>query len=61
MNCPYCGEGSRVEGTAQDVDRIIRKRRCLNPTCRSRFYTQEVDIKMADGKVLFKNLLKESK
>lgn len=41
MNCPICGEKTRVLDTVSDCEGVYRRRRCLG--CDHRFYTTESD------------------
>ena len=41
MNCPVCGENTKVAGSKSDCDAIYRKRRCLS--CNYVFYTEEFE------------------
>jgi transcriptional regulator NrdR family protein len=53
MQCPYCFSDSVVVDTAVDDDCVVRKRRCKNFACKSRFYTIEKDINRQEGRKLF--------
>jgi transcriptional regulator NrdR family protein len=61
MQCPYCFSDSIVVGTANDTDFVVRRRRCNNPDCRSRFFTIEKDIDLTDGKALYKEIKAKNK
>ena len=43
MNCPVCGEMSRVLDSKRDCESVHRKRQCKE--CKRIFYTEEYEAK----------------
>lgn len=43
MECPICGSKTTVIDTADVGERVLRERKCLNPQCRFKFNTEEID------------------
>ena len=41
MNCPVCGEATRVKSSLGDCEMTTRKRQCL--ACQQVFYTTEIE------------------
>ena len=52
MNCPYCGEATKVMETGTGQDEIIRRRKCLS--CGKLFHTVERDIDYKEGSKLLR-------
>ncbi len=51
LRCPLCGSRTEVHKTDSRVDRVRRKRRCLNNACRHIFSTVETLISIEKSPV----------